>query len=47
MEISVDESIFILNTGDTINFCSRLPHAWRNIGEDTLEVIWIITHPNY
>ncbi|MER2089693.1 helix-turn-helix domain-containing protein [Sporosarcina sp. JAI121] len=47
MEISVDESKYVLNAGDTINFCSQSPHAWKNAGEDTLEVIWIITHPNY
>ncbi|MCZ2257341.1 helix-turn-helix domain-containing protein [Sporosarcina sp. G11-34] len=47
MEISVDKSTFILNTGDTINFSSRLPHAWRNIGEDSLKVIWIITPPTF
>ncbi len=47
MEISVDQSTFILNQGDTINFSSRLPHAWRNIGNDSLEVIWIITPPSF
>lgn len=47
MEISVDKSTYILNKGDTINFSSRLPHAWRNIGNEQLEVIWIITPPSY
>lgn len=43
MEITVDTNTYILNTGDTINFPSHKPHAWRNIGKDQLKVIWIIT----
>lgn len=43
MEISVDTNTYILNKGDTINFSSKLPHAWRNIGNDVMKVMWIIT----
>lgn len=47
MELSVDTSTFNLKSGDTISFSSRLPHAWRNNGDDTLEAIWIITPPSF
>lgn len=47
MEVSVDKSTYILNEGDTINFSSKLPHAWRNLGDEQLEVIWIITPPSF
>ncbi|MGE7946288.1 helix-turn-helix domain-containing protein [Lysinibacillus sp. NPDC093688] len=43
MEITIDTNTYILNIGDTINFPSHKPHAWRNIGKETLKVIWIIT----
>lgn len=46
MEVSVDKSTYILNEGDSINFSSRLPHAWRNLGDEKLEVIWINTPIN-
>ncbi len=47
LEISVDDSTFTLCEGDTINFSSRSPHAWRNSGDSTLEAIWIITPPSF
>lgn len=47
MEVSVDKSTYLLNEGDSINFSSKLPHAWRNIGEEQLEVIWVNTPPSF
>ncbi|MER1987339.1 MAG: cupin domain-containing protein [Solibacillus sp.] len=47
MEITIDRSTYILNEGDTIKFASHKPHAWRNLGDDCLKVIWIITPPSY
>lgn len=47
MKITVGEDEYILNKGDTITFSSRVPHGWRNIGENTLEIIWVRTPPTY
>lgn len=47
MELKVNDEIFMLYQGDTIKYSSRLPHSWKNIGEETLEVLWIITPPSF
>jgi transcriptional regulator with XRE-family HTH domain len=47
MELMVDDKMYHLSEGDSITFCSRQAHGWRNIGQDVLEVIWIITPPTY
>lgn len=46
-KIYVGDESFILNDGDTITFSSKIPHGWKNIGEDMLELLWIITPPSF
>ncbi|MFC7394141.1 helix-turn-helix domain-containing protein [Scopulibacillus cellulosilyticus] len=47
MEITVGENKYTLDEGDTITFSSRIPHGWKNIGTEALELIWIVTPPTY
>ncbi|MBB6478575.1 helix-turn-helix domain-containing protein [Spirochaeta isovalerica] len=35
----------ILNKGDSLSFSSDIPHILRNLGEEKLEALWIITPP--
>lgn len=35
----------ILNKGDSLSFSSDIPHILRNLGDETLRAIWIITPP--
>jgi transcriptional regulator with XRE-family HTH domain len=34
-----------LDEGDSISFPSDIPHLFKNIGEDTLEAIWVVAPP--
>lgn len=43
MELTINSDIYILKSGDTIGFPSRLPHSWRNTGAETLEAVWVLS----
>lgn len=47
MEIMINDDVYILQDGDTIQFPSHLPHGWKNTGTDPLEALWIITPPSF
>ncbi|HZU13828.1 MAG TPA: cupin domain-containing protein [Chloroflexota bacterium] len=47
LEMDVDGIEYCLDEGDTITFCSRLPHSWRNPLDRTTECIWVITPPGF
>lgn len=47
MKLSIEEKEYILYEGDSITFCSRQLHGWKNIGECTLEAMWIMTPPTF
>lgn len=47
MELTVDTQTHTLLEGDTVKFSSRLPHSWKNTGNEPLELLWIITPPNF
>lgn len=47
LEINVDGLDHYLREGDTITFCCRLAHSWRNPLDQTTECIWIITPPGF
>ena len=47
VELTVGEHSYILEAGDTIRFDGKEPHAWKNVGSDELEVIWIMTPPHF
>jgi transcriptional regulator with XRE-family HTH domain len=39
--------VFELSTGDSIDYRSSAPHRLTNAGDDTAEVMWIISPPSY
>lgn len=47
IEITVGDETFTLEAGDSIYFDGRKPHYWKNVGAEDLEVIWIITPPQF
>ena len=48
IEIKLDgREIHLLGQGDSIYFQSTRIHAWRNPGEEEVEVIWVNTPPTF
>ncbi len=47
MEFIVGDRSFVLTAGDSIYFKASLPHYWRNIGQDELQIIWAAAPPHY
>tara|TARA_R110002049_G_scaffold117332_2_gene270470 strand:+ start:48359 stop:48910 length:552 start_codon:yes stop_codon:yes gene_type:complete len=47
IEVTVDGNISVLNTGDGYLFDSRLPHRFRNIGDEICVVISACTPPSF
>jgi quercetin dioxygenase-like cupin family protein len=47
LELTIDGEVFVLKAGDSFGFQSSLPHRYRNISDDSAEVIWAITPPSY
>lgn len=47
LEVTIQDKKYVLLKGDTITFCSRDPHGWRNIGKEKLEILFIVTPPSF
>ena len=41
-EITVDEAAYQLSPGDSIRFCADVPHTYRNLGEERVEMSMLI-----
>ena len=46
-ELIIDEKVFNLNEGDAFYFSSENMHSFKNIGDDTLKILWINHPPSY
>jgi len=47
-ELTIEErDTHVLEEGDAITFESRLPHRWRNPGNDEARLIWVNTPPTF
>ena len=46
-EITLNDTKYILNKGDSIYFNSNIPHFFRNIGKTETDAIWVITPPGF
>lgn len=44
-ELLYGTETYILNKGDSLSFSSDIPHILRNLGDDVMKAIWIITPP--
>lgn len=47
IEVTVDGQVALLGPGDGYLFDSRLPHRFRNIGQETCEIISACTPPSF
>jgi len=47
MEVTLNEVSYILKKGDSIYFNSSVPHAFKNIGKDDAEAVWVVTPPTF
>ncbi len=47
LELWIGDRYFRLGLGDSFSFPSSTPHRWRNPGETTARVVWVITPPSY
>lgn len=45
IELAVGDEKHLLEAGDSIEYLSSTEHGLRNIGEDTAEVLWVISPP--
>jgi len=47
VSLQLGTEVFELSTGDSIDYRSSSPHRLTNVGDDTAEVMWIISPPSY
>jgi len=47
LELTVGGQTYVLGSGDAYYFDSRLPHRFRNVGNDVLEVVSACTPPSF
>lgn len=45
MEFVIGEESHVLEEGDSIYLRSTIPHRWRNVGDDELKAVWVVTPP--
>jgi transcriptional regulator with XRE-family HTH domain len=46
-EITLNDTKYILNKGDSIYFNSNIPHFFKNISKTETDAIWVITPPGF
>jgi transcriptional regulator with XRE-family HTH domain len=46
IELQLEDRVFELSTGDSIDYRSSTPHRVVNVGEDVAEVMWVISPPS-
>ncbi|MFH1489325.1 MAG: cupin domain-containing protein [Pseudomonadota bacterium] len=47
LELTVGNEVYQLNEGDSIYYPTNIPHSWRALEGDPIEVIWILTPPSF
>jgi transcriptional regulator with XRE-family HTH domain len=47
VQLELGDEVFELETGDSIDYRSAVPHRISNLGDDVAEVMWIISPPSY
>ncbi len=47
VRLELGDGVHDLDTGDSIGYWSSTPHRISNAGDDTAEVMWIISPPSY
>ena len=47
IEIRVGDETFQLEEGDSLYLPGKVPHYWRNVGDDQIELMWVRTPPAF
>ena len=47
VKVVINEEVFQLEAGDSIYHPAHAPHSWCAIGDDPVEIIWILTPPSF
>jgi transcriptional regulator with XRE-family HTH domain len=47
IEVMLNDMSYILKKGDSIYFNSNVPHAFKNIGKEEAEAVWVVTPPTF
>ena len=47
LESKVGDQVYQLAAGDSIYFSAHFPHSWRGLGEESVEVLWVLTPPRF
>ncbi len=47
IEITLNDIAYILKKGDSIYFNSSVPHAFKNLGKEEAEAVWVVTPPTF
>ena len=47
VQLELEGELFDLETGDSIDYRSSIPHRVTNTGQELAEVMWIISPPSY
>jgi len=47
MELTLNDTKYILHKGDSIYFNSSIPHFFRNINKGVTEALWVVTPPTF
>jgi transcriptional regulator with XRE-family HTH domain len=47
LELQLEDEVYMLDEGDTFYFNSERKHGYRNLGDTTTTVIWVITPPSF
>jgi transcriptional regulator with XRE-family HTH domain len=47
VEITLNDTVYILRKGDSIYFNSNVPHSFKNIAKEEAEAVWVVTPPTF
>ena len=47
LEMRIGQEVYQLQEGDSIYYPTSIPHSWRALEGDPIEVIWILTPPSF
>jgi len=47
LELTLDDTLYLLQPGDSFYFPSTVPHSYRNPGKLVTRVLWINTPPTF
>jgi len=47
LEMKLGNETYLLNEGDSIYYPTNIPHSWKALNSESIEVIWVVTPPSF